>query len=200
VRRHHHGVIGTSHRGLPYDADAPDLAAWVHNSLAESFLASYQRFGPRPLGTAGADRYAREQTLLGARHHAEPLPDTAAALSHWVAGHPALAPSPGQQEAVDFLRRPPLPLVVRTVYGFLFRAAAASLPTRLRAVLGLRARPGAVVLGRIVTAGLRASLGASPSWRLALVRVDAPEPDDVTFRQPLRAGPGAGTSAPSRTA
>jgi hypothetical protein len=49
-------------------------------------------------------------------------------------------------------------------------------------VLGLRAWPGAVIAGRVVTAGLRRSLGASPSWRLALARVGAPAPPDVRFR------------------
>jgi hypothetical protein len=52
-------------------------------------------------------------------------------------------------------------------------------------VIGVRARPGAVTLGRIVTTMLRWSLGSSPSWRLALVRVGAPEPSGVIFRQPL---------------
>ena len=50
VRAAHRGVSGTSHRGLAYDAAMPELAAWVHNTLTESFLVSYREFGP------GADR------------------------------------------------------------------------------------------------------------------------------------------------
>jgi len=207
VRRHHRPVTGLSHRGEAYDADAPDLAAWVHNSLAESFLVAYEVFGARALTPEDADRYAREQTALGARHGAAPLPGTAAALSEWIASHPALAPSPGQREAIEFLRRPPLPFGVRVVYGFLFRAAAATLPPRVRDVIGVRAWPGAILLGRLVTTGMRASLGSSPSWRLALIRVGMPDPVGVTFRQPLppeaqalRAARAAGASAPSRTA
>lgn len=207
VRRHHRPVSGVSHRGETYDADAPDLAAWVHNSLAESFLVAYEVFGARPLAPDEADRYAREQVRLGALHHATPLPETAAALSSWIADHPRLAPSPGQQEAIDFLRRPPLPFAVRIVYGVLFRAAAATLAPRVREIVGVRAWPGAVWWGRCVTAVLRASLGSSPSWHLALVRAGAAEPGGVRFRQPLppeaehlRAARAAGTSAPSRTA
>jgi uncharacterized protein (DUF2236 family) len=207
VRRHHRPVVGLSHRGEPYDADAPELAAWVHCSLAESFLVAYEVFGDRPLAPGDRDRYVEEQGRLGARHGISELPATADELSTWIADHPALAPSPGQREAVAFLRRPPLSSPIRLVYGFLFRAAVATLPHRIRAVLGVRARPGAVVLGRLATWVLRASLGASPSWRLALVRVGAPEPPGVRFRQPLppaarafRAARGVGTSAPSRTA
>lgn len=185
VRRHHRPVRGMSHRGETYDADAPDLAAWVHNSLAESFLVAYEVYGARPLGPGDADRYAREQARLGELHHASPLPRTASELSEWIAGHPSLGPSPGQREAVAFLRHPPLPFAIRIAYGFLFRAAAATLPPEIRAVIGVRAWPGAVIAGRVVTGVLRASLGSSPSWRLALRRVGAPEPPGVTFRQPL---------------
>ncbi|MFA5885421.1 MAG: oxygenase MpaB family protein [Acidimicrobiia bacterium] len=206
VRRRHEPVVGRSHRGLAYDADAPDLAAWVHNSLAQSFLVAYQVYGSRPCPSDDADRYVREQARLGALHHAAPLPDSADALADWIAGHPRLAPSPGQREAIEFLRRPPLSWPVRIAYGFLFRAAVATLPPRIRTIIGVRAWPGAVVMGRVVTTMLRLSLGSSLSWRVALLRVGAPEPSGVTFRQPLppaaeayRAARAAGTSAPSPT-
>lgn len=198
VRRHHRPVHGLSHRGEAYDADAPDMAAWVHNSLAESFLVAYEVYGADPLSPDDADRYAREQARLGAMHAATPLPDTATALSEWIATHPALGPSPGQREAIAFLRRPPLPFGVRVVYGFLFRAAAATVPPRIREIVGIRAWPGAVPAGKVVTMALRASLGSSPSWRLALARVGAPEPGGVTFRQPLP--PAAEALADARAA
>jgi uncharacterized protein (DUF2236 family) len=185
VRRHHQGVVGLSHRGEAYDADASDLAAWVHNSLAESFLVAYEVYGPAPLGPGEADRYAEEQVRLGRLHHADPLPASASALTDWIASHPRIGPSPGQHEAISFLRGPPLPFTVRVVYGFLFRAAAATLPPEIRSAIGVRAWPGAVVAGRIVVVLLRVSLGASLSWRVALARVGAPEPADVPFRQSL---------------
>lgn len=183
VRRRHRGVVGISHRGEPYDADAPEMAAWVHNTLAESFLVAHRVYGPGRPSDADADRYAREQVRLGSLHHATPLPDSAAALSAWIAHHRALAPSPGQREAVEFLRRPPLPLGVGVVYGFLFRAAVATIPPEVREVVGVRSHRGAVTIGRLVTAALRVTLGSSVSWRLALERVGAPAPPGVTFRQ-----------------
>lgn len=183
VRRRHRGVVGISHRGEPYDADAPEMAAWVHNTLAESFLVAYRVFGPARPSDADADRYAREQARLGALHRATPLPDSAAALSDWITHHPALAPSPGQREAIEFLRRPPLSLPVGVVYGFLFRAAVATIPPEIGEVIGVRPLPGAITIGRLVTVALRLALGSSVSWRLALERVGAPAPPGVTFRQ-----------------
>jgi len=174
VKTRHQGVVGSSHRGRPYDAAAPQLAAWVHNTLADSFLVAYQQFGPQRLSDHAADRYVAEQVAVGRLLGADPLPGTAAALSQWIGGHPGLAPSPGQREAVEFLRRPPLPPAIRIAYGFLYRAAVATVPPRIRQVIGVRRTPGDVLLGRAVTHGLRWTLGPSPAWQLALTRVDTP--------------------------
>ena len=103
------GVSGTSQRGLRYDASMPDLAAWVHNTLTESFLTAYRQFGPEPLQEAEADRFVIEQSRVGAMLGAAPLPSTAAELHAWVSHHRDAAPSAGMRSAVSFLRRPPLP-------------------------------------------------------------------------------------------
>ena len=44
----HRPVSGTSSRGEKYSARNPEMAAWVHNALIDSFLVSYQHFGPVP--------------------------------------------------------------------------------------------------------------------------------------------------------
>ncbi len=193
VRAAHRRVRGVSHRGRPYDADAPDLSAWVHNALTDSFLAAYQAYGRRRLTLGEADRFVVEQTRVGEMLGAAPLPPTALALRSWLATHPDAAPSPGMREAVDFLRRPPLPLGVRIGYRLLLQAAVATIHPRLRRVLGLRRRPGARLVGRVMVGFLRWALGASPSWRLALTRVGAPEPAGL-FRQPLPLSPQSGTT------
>ena len=115
--------------------------------------------------------------------HADDLPDTADDLALWIASHPAVGPSPGMEEAVAFLRDPPLPLATRAGYRILFHAAAATVPPRLADVLGIRSYPGAIAGGRRLIAFLRWSMGSSPSWWLALERVGAPMPDGVTFRR-----------------
>ena len=74
----------------------------------------------------------REQARIGRLLDAEPVPETAAELSRWVAEHPAIAPSPGMLEAVTFLRRPPLDPVVKLAYQVLASAAVVTLPPRIR--------------------------------------------------------------------
>ena len=183
VQRRHRPVVGTSTRGCPYSASDPDLGAWVHNTLTDSFLVAYQAFGPGTCSDVDADRFVAEQTLVGARLGAAPLPSTAYELAAWVADHLALAPSPAADEAIAFLRNPPLPLAVRIPYLVLLRAAAATLPPRIAGIVGVRSLPGDLEVGRVAVAALRWSLGASPDWRVALERVGAPLPGGVTFRQ-----------------
>jgi len=91
--------------------------------------------------------------------------------------------SPGMVNAVDFLRRPPLPLAVRAAYRVLYWAAVATIPVSIRTVIGVKRLPGAIVLGKITIVMLRWVLGSSPSWALALKRVDAELPEGHRFRE-----------------
>jgi uncharacterized protein (DUF2236 family) len=184
VRLAHRPVRGTSERGRPYSAGHPEMAAWVHNVLTDSFLVAFQTFGPRRLSAAEADRFVAEQTKIGALLGADPLPETAAALSHWIDTNPALAPSAGLRSAIGFLRNPPLPIGVKLGYRTLFNAAATTLPPRIGGFLDLPTPPGSRALGQSTIAALRWALGSSPSWHLALVRAGAPVPPGL-FRQPL---------------
>lgn len=65
------------------------------------------------------------------------------------------------------------------------RAPRRTLPARIAEIVGVRARTGDREIGRTSVAALRWSLGSSPDWQLALVRVGAEPPQGVTFRQPL---------------
>ncbi len=182
VRRAHLEVRGTSHRERPYTADEPGLGAWVHNALTDSFLTTNQTYGKRTLSTDEADRFVAEQVRLGALHDSNPLPRTAQELRAWMEHHPDLAPSPGMIDAVRFLRSPPLPWHIRAPYRILFEAAVATVPQRLRSILGVRVTPGAIRAGSGAVSGLRWALGYSPAWHLALVRVGAPIPDGMFTR------------------
>lgn len=182
VRRAHVRVHGTSHRGIPYRAGEPALAAWVHNSLTDSLLVAAQVFGPRRLSTEEADRFVTEQARIGRLLDADPLPETAADLARWIAEHPALAPSPGMVEAVRFLKHPPLSPAVMLSYRLMARAAGATLPEQLQEVLHIRTHRGAIPVGRASMQSLRWVLGYSPRWRVALLRAGAPVPED-RFKQ-----------------
>jgi uncharacterized protein (DUF2236 family) len=182
VRRAHRRIKGVSHRGSAYDADDPALSAWVHNSLTDSFLVCAQTYGARRLTAPEADRFVAEQARIGRLLDADPVPETATELSRWIAEHPDVSPSPGMRDAVDFLLDPPLDPAVKIGYQVLASAAIATLPVRLRRVLGVKPRPGALQVGGVAMMGMRWALGASPRWRQALIRVGAPV-DEGRFKQ-----------------
>jgi uncharacterized protein (DUF2236 family) len=182
VRRAHRPVQGESHRGRSYSADRPVHAAWVHNVLTDSFLVAHRYFGKPRLSRAQADQFVAEQTAVGVLLDASPLPESEAELAEWVLNHPDIGESPGMQTAADFLRSPPLPLKVKVGYRILYWAAAATVPVRIRKVLGVRRIPGAILAGKALTRFLRWALGSSPSWYLALTRVGAPLPAGHRFR------------------
>ena len=188
VRQAHRPVHGTSERNLPYSAGRPEMAAWVHNVLTDSFLAAYQAFGPQPLTTAQADQFVAEQTRIGALLHADPLPETAQELADWILHHPDRVATKDQANAVSFLRNPPLSPPIKLAYRLLFDAALATTPADLLDQLELQPSKRARGAGQRMTSTLRWALGASPSWQLALVRCDAPIPAGL-FRQPLPVSP-----------
>lgn len=171
VKAAHQGVSGTSHRGQPYSASTPELAAWVHNTLTDSFLEAYQRFGGR-LSEAEADQFVGEQTKVGKMLGASPLPTTATELRAWITGHPALATSPGMRAAIRFLQKPPISAVQRTGYQVLMNGAITTIPRELTSVLGLTAAPGSRVAATAMALGLRRVMMNSPAWQAALERCD----------------------------
>ena len=184
VRKAHVGVEGTSHRARPYTASGAEYAAWVHNVLADSFLAAYECYGPQPLTDDERDRYVTEQARLGTLVKATELPETRDDLSRWIAAHPEIGPSPGMRQTVAFLRNPPLPRTVVPAYELLFHAAAATVPSRIAEILRVKRYTWAPRAGDTLTKGLRWSLGASPSWWLALERTESAPPTGVRFLRP----------------
>ncbi|MEZ5298038.1 MAG: oxygenase MpaB family protein [Ilumatobacteraceae bacterium] len=184
VRRVHRSVRGVSERGRPYSAADPELAAWVHNVLTDSFLTAYQHFGPARLSPDEADRFVLEQTRIGALLGADPMPETAAELSAWITEHPDLDRSAAQRESIEFLSSPPLAIPVRAGHALVHQAAVSTLPDRIADLIGLSPCPGAHRVGEISVGALRWALGSSPAWHVALVRTGAPVPDGL-FRQQL---------------
>lgn len=192
VRRAHAFVKGVSSRGIRYDAADPGHSAWVHNALTDSFLTTNQHYSDHPLTIVEANRFVEEQTRIGDLLGADPMPDTAARLSEWVADHPEIGPSPEMEKVVDFLTDPPLTPAIKIGYMVILEAAVATLPDRLQQILGLSPKPAADIVGRAGVRSLRWALGYSPSWALALRRTgnDVPEkmfrrvPDSVLDRAP----------------
>jgi len=185
VRGAHRGVSGESHRGKRYAASNPAHAAWVHNVLTDSFLAAYEAFGRWPLPAGDADRFVREQAVIGRMLDADPIPETASSLRAWIETHPDLGASPGMRHAVEFLTDPPLTPAQRAGYRLLSAAAVSTIPARIREILGLSVSGPGSRAGAATLDFLRWALGSSPSWHAALVRVHAPVPDGLFTRRPL---------------
>jgi uncharacterized protein (DUF2236 family) len=184
VRGAHRGVSGESHRGRRYAASNSAHAAWVHNVLTDSFLAAYQEFGPQSLAPGDADRFVREQAVIGRMLDADPLPETAAELRRWVTDHPDLGPSPGLKHAVDFLTDPPLSPGQKAGYRLLSAAAISTIPERIRTILDLERSAAGSAAGSATLGFLRWALGSSPSWHVALMRVGAPIPEGMFTQRP----------------
>ena len=178
----HRPVVGTSSRGEKYSAGNPEMAAWVHNALIDSFLVSYQNFGPFLLKNEEADSYVYEQTNLGNLMKASPLPENAASLSCWLSENPKVGSSKEGAEAVSFLKKPPLPFFTRIAYKILFNAAVATMPKELRAAIGVTPKKGAKTTGNFLTKVLRYALGFSPAWAAALDRSGTKRPNGIRFR------------------
>lgn len=183
VTRIHRVVSGVSSRGIPYDAGDPGFSAWVHNALTDSFLTAHIVYGGIDLTSEEADRFVIEQQAVGALLGTDPMPDSAAALSAWITGHPDVAASPEMRDAIDFLTDPPLDPAIKLGYKVLLEAAVVTIPERIRDVLGLSPKPGAKAVGRSVVGGLRWALGYSPTWRLALERTSSPIPEDLFVQE-----------------
>jgi len=182
VRKAHRPVRGTSERNLPYSASRPEMAAWVHNVLTDSFLTAYQAFGPERLSERDADLFVAEQRQIGKLLGAAPLPETAQELTDWIDNHPHRVATNAQTSAISFLRNPPLSPPIKVGYRLLFDAALTTIPPSIRGQLDVEPGPRAAKFGKGTTAALRWALGASPSWQLALMRCDAPIPSGL-FRQ-----------------
>ncbi len=198
VQEAHAGVVGRSHRGKPYSARSPSLAAWTHNVLTESFLATHRVFGAGALSEAEEDSFVAEQARIGKMLDADPLPREAEHLSRWVEHHPELGPSPGMEAVVRFLSDPPFSGMQRLGYEMLFRGAVSTLPARISTIIGLRRGVADRLAGRASVRLLRSALGYSPSWKLALIRSGAPVPEGLFRYDPPVEIPSGGSGPTPR--
>jgi len=167
VRAVHARVSGTAPDGRPYAASDPHLLLWVHIAEIHAFLRAYEAYGSRPLSQAARDGYvadmARIAAALGVPDPPRTEADVLAALGRY---RPELAGTPQAWEAARFLlREPPLPLVLRPVYGGLAAAAVALLPRWARRELKIPSLPLADAVlarpaGHLVVNAIRWSITA----------------------------------------
>tara|TARA_Y100001970_G_scaffold155294_1_gene190137 strand:- start:3895 stop:4782 length:888 start_codon:yes stop_codon:yes gene_type:complete len=180
VTKAHGPVNGVSERGFSYSANQPQLAAWVQNTLTDSFLEAYQTFC-RPLEREEADQFVEEQAKIGALLGVVELPQTAEDLRSWIVHHPDLAESKALHQAWNFLRNPPLNTGQLVGYKVIRAAAVATLPNTFNQLTHATSSRGAIFAGRRIIGSLRWAMKYSPAWKAALDRCGATY-DHTKFR------------------
>jgi uncharacterized protein (DUF2236 family) len=171
VKKVHERVVGQAPDGRPYEANDPHLMAWVHHTLVESFLVSYQRYGSGELSADDADRYVAEQARLGdlmgvaspARSVLELREAMGAIRSELKAGSQA-------RSAIRFLLVPPLQLAARGPYAILCAAAVGLLPAWVRWDLRIPYLP---ITERVAVRPATKALSAVLGWAMTAPSVDS---------------------------
>jgi uncharacterized protein (DUF2236 family) len=188
VQRLHQRVRGTyvdSHGATrEYSAADADLVRWIHLAFTDAFLAAHKAYGgPIP---GGADQYVVEWAQAGELMGVESPPRSEAELAAQLrAFDPELTNSDQVQEALAYIRRPPLPVSQRLGYRVLFAAAVATLEPRHRELLGLRVpslgpiplpvKAATHVVLRVVRLGLGPEGPSEAAARRRIARVQATE-------------------------
>jgi uncharacterized protein (DUF2236 family) len=167
VRRVHRRVRGISPDGRPYAADDPDLVTFIHVAEVSSFLASSQRYGPRPLTPEQCDGYYEEVAPVALALGATWAPRSSDEVqSYLLRVRPELYAGPQAKEARDWLlrgvaRRPS----ERAVYSLVLAAAVGVLPSWARRELGLSlAGPLDVFVDVAAVIPLARGLNAALRW------------------------------------
>ena len=139
VQRVHRRVKGIAPDGRAYSADDPELVTFIHVAEVSSFLASSQRYGPRPLTPEQCDRYYEEVAPVALALGATWAPRSSDEVeSYLLRVRPELYAGPQAKAARDWLlrgvaRRPS----ERAVYSLVLAAAVGVLPGWARRELGL---------------------------------------------------------------
>ncbi len=141
IKRLHQRVRGTyvdsQGNTREYSAADPDLVRWVHLAFTDAFLAAHKAYGPAIPG--GGDTYVAEWAQAGELMGVDAPPRSEAELAAQLAAFDGeLRNSSQVQEALAYIKRPPLPASQRLGYRVLFAAAVATLEPRHRELLGLR--------------------------------------------------------------
>ena len=139
----HRTVVGTDHRGRPYDARDPHLLRWVHVAEIWSFLECHRLYGREKLFASDRDEYVRQAARTGLMLGARDVPLTVRELEDALESYrPELEASPAAPDTRRFLLDgPPMAWTDKPAYALLRAGAVSALPGWARAMLELPAGP-----------------------------------------------------------
>ncbi|MGH2713320.1 MAG: oxygenase MpaB family protein, partial [Thermoleophilaceae bacterium] len=152
--------------GTAYDSRAEELKMWVHATLIDTAVLTYERF-VGPLAEAELASYYEDVKRLGDQFgiSRELQPQSWSEFQRYVTDTLAsdeIAATETLRELGEMLRRPPLPLARVPVARVVNLFTAATLPPELRAELGLPwGRADAAAL-RVQAAAVRRMLPLMP--------------------------------------
>lgn len=165
-----------------YSAHDPNLLLWVHVAFMESFLVTHEMFTKTPIPTGdkptGADNYISQWGTAVGPLGLDQTPATQAEVTSFLddmLARGVLAVSDDTRRIVEFIRRPPLPLLARPIYRLFFHAAVVSLRPEFREMLGLSSPPRALIVPvtRVTLRVMRWAIGPeSPIEDAALARLE----------------------------
>ncbi len=174
IERVHGGVrgalpaaVGSFRRGRRYAAGDPRLLFWVHATLVDSALRTYERF-VQPLSPAARRRYYEESKIV-ARLFGVPerlIPPTWSAFERYMRDMLAgdvLAVGPEGRAIADSILDPPLPIGLRQVVSASGFFTAGLLPPALRTRYGLEWSAGREQALAASAAAIRAALPLLPA-------------------------------------
>lgn len=165
VRGLHRRVQGeyTDAQGIrrPYRASDPELLEWVHLAFTDAFLTCHELW-EKPI-PGGPDAYVREWAVAGELLGLADAPTSAAELRARLrafADAGVLKRDERVDEAVRFIRDPPLARGMMPPYRIMFAGAVQSLSPEERRLLGLSAGPfPAIAATGTVLRSVRSVLG-----------------------------------------
>ncbi len=166
VKRVHERVVGIASDGRPYRANDPHLLKWVHIAEVDSFVAAHRAYGETTLSEHDYDGYVADMAVIAERLGVVEPPRSMRQLNQQLRYYRReLGTSREARDAARYLLfTPPLPLVIRPVYGIIGAAAVSLLPAWTRRPLRL---PWLPVSERAVARPAGALLTTTLRWALA---------------------------------
>ncbi len=152
--------------GTPYRANDPALLLWVHATLVETALRTYETFLPA-LRPSDRERYYQESKTIGAvlgLTHTD-LPEDYDAFSRYfdtMVEGPELYLTPTVAELAEHIIHPPISWFPRIAGDALSIATTALLPEPIRALYGLRWSPRRKLAWDFVRRSIRRTLPYVP--------------------------------------
>jgi uncharacterized protein (DUF2236 family) len=160
VRSIHDGVSGELPDGTAYEANDPELLAWVHVTETRSFLDAWIRYGDPWMSRADQDQYFLEMALIGEALGAEPLPRSRSEADRLIAAmRPRLKADPRTAEIANLILHVPASNRLSGLPGKLAKQAGIDLlPPWARALHGIPFSRFEIPLVRTGTLGVAQGL------------------------------------------